>query len=239
MRDIAQRINKETDLLTNDAPAFFENLIENPADFLTWEDVENCMNNTTLFNFEVIGPDNKKIEVPRHSKSWVWDRAVQDKKFLFDRLHEGAGLICLDYAFYNQKTNDLCRMFEENFSINAAIHVYCGLGGSKSFNIHEDYPANFIIQCEGETRWQIFNNRVSYMHKTGILNDRLKENDLDKVIDVVLKPGDAIYIPSRMYHCAYPEGKRLSMSIPCWQKLPTEGPEGSIDRNRYRINTDV
>lgn len=239
MTDISQRILKETDLITNDAPHYFEKLISNPEDYLTWDDIEHCMNNTTLYNFEVIGQDNTKIEVPQHRKSWIWDRSVQDKKFLFDRLHEGCGLVLLDYAFYSKNTNDLCRMFEDLFSINAAIHVYCGLKDAKSFNIHEDYPANFIIQVDGETRWQIFNNRVSYMHKTGILNNRLQEKDLDKVIDVVLKPGDALYIPSRMYHCAYPQGKRLSMSIPCWQKLPTEGPEGSVDRNYYRINTDV
>jgi len=238
MTDISQRILKETDLMINDAPHYWENLISDPSIYCTWDDVEWTMNNSAQYNFEVIDPTGTKIEVPAYNKSWIWNRPVQDKQFLFDKLHEGCGLINLDYAFYSKKTMELLAMFESMYSVNSAIHVYFGLQDAKSFNIHEDYPANFIIQVEGETHWKIFNNRITYMHRTGLLNNKLKEDDLELAIDVTLKPGDVLYIPSRMYHCAYPKGKRLSMSIPCWQKLPTEDATGSIDRNFYRIQHD-
>jgi len=234
MTDISQRILKETDLLVNDAPHYWENLIPDPSVYCTWKDVEWTLNNSAQYNFEVIDPAGSKIEVPAYNKSWGKFN-VQDKKFLFDKLHEGYGLINMDYGFYSEKTMELLAMFESMYSINAAIHVYFGLKDAKSFNIHEDYPANFIIQVEGETRWKIFNNRITYMHRTGLLANKLQEKDLELSLDVTLKPGDVLYIPSRMYHCAYPQGKRLSMSIPCWQKLPTEPEEASIDRRMYRI----
>ena len=77
------------------------------------------------------------------------------------------------------------------------------------------------------------------MYKVGTMNNRLRDDELDVAIDVELSPGDALYIPSRMYHCAYPTGKRLSMSIPCWNRFPTDPEENRIDRNMYRINPNV
>jgi ribosomal protein L16 Arg81 hydroxylase len=70
--------------------------------------------------------------------------------------------------------------------INAAIHVYGGLEDSKSFWIHEDYPSNFIVQAQGKTRWKVFNNRISSMYRTGTMNHKLKEEELDLAFDVVL-----------------------------------------------------
>jgi len=239
MNDIGQRILNETNLLIDDKPAVFKQLVKNPSELLTWHDVETCLNNPYLYQFEMIDVYNKKVDIPQSKKAWIWDKMVQDKAFMFEKLHQGSSLIIMNYGFYSEKTMHLLKIFESMFQINAAIHVYCGLTGAKSFSIHDDYPCNFIIQVEGKTRWKIFNNRISYMHRTGAMNGRLSEEDLDVAIDVELEPGDALYIPSRMYHVAYPSEKRLSLSIPCWNRFPTDPPDNAIDRNFYRINHDI
>lgn len=236
MHSIGQRLVNETNLLYEDKPHYFKQLIPNVSEILSWSDVEHCMNFPELYNFEMIGADNIKIEIPMNKKAWVFSKPVQDKAFMFDKLNQGNGFVIMDYAFYSQKTSQLMQIFENIYMVNAAIHVYGGLAGSKSFWIHEDYPSNFIIQAEGETHWKIFNNRISSMYRTGTMNHQLKEEDLDLAIDVVLQPGDALYIPSRAYHIAMPMGKRLSMSIPCWTRLPTDDPKESSDRNWYNIN---
>ena len=74
------------------------------------------------------------------------------------------------------------------------------------------------------------------MYGTGRMNGRLNEDMLDVAIDVVLKPGDALYIPARTFHVAYPTSRRLSMSIPCWNKISTESPTLAVDRTYYPIN---
>lgn len=237
MNDIGQRILNETNLTIDDKPHFFKNLLKNPSELITWTDVEKCLNSPELFTFELIDPKtNNKIDIPEHKKAWIWDRTVQDKAFMFDKVNQGYGLVITNYGSYSESTNHLLTIFERMFQINAAIHVYCGLAGSTSFPIHDDYPANFIFQIEGTTKWKVFNNRLSYMYRTGIMNNVVKEEDLDLAIEVTLEPGDALYIPSRAYHVAMPETKRLSLSIPCWNRFSTESPTNSLDRNYYRIN---
>lgn len=239
MIDIGQRILNETNLLIDDKPHFFKGLLKNPEELLTWKDVETCMNNPSLYKFEMIDQYNNKIFIPEDRKAWSWEGLVQDKEFMFEKLHQGHSVIIMNYGFYSEKTMELLRIFETLFNVHAAIHVYGGLTGSKSFSIHDDYPANFVIQVEGKTRWKIFNNRISYLYKTGTMNGRLDEKDLEVAIDVELEPGDALYFPSRMYHVAYPSEKRLSMSIPCWNRFATDPPKYNVDRNFYRINHDI
>jgi ribosomal protein L16 Arg81 hydroxylase len=240
MIDIGQRILNETNLTVDDKPHFFKKLLANPSELLTWNDLEVCLNSPELYQFELIDQlTSQKISIPEHSKAWIWDRKVQDKSFIFEKFNQGHGLVITNYGSYSAKTNHLLTIFEKLFFINAAIHVYGGLEGAKSFPIHDDYPANFIIQVEGSTRWKVFKNRISYMYKTGTMNGIVREEDLEVAIDVTLEPGDALYIPSRCFHVAYPTGKRLSMSIPCWNKFSTESPTNAIDRNYYRINHNV
>jgi hypothetical protein len=239
MNDIGQRILNETNLLVDDVPHVFKGLVSSPQELLTWKDVEFCMNNPYLYKFEMIDQYNNKIHVPEHRKAWMWESTAQDKRFLFEKLQQGHSLIIMNYGFYNEKTMEFLQTFEKLFNIHAAMHVYCGLQGSKSFTIHDDYPANFIVQIEGKTRWKIFDNRISYLYKTGTMNGSLKEENLKLLIDVTLEPGDALYFPSRMYHVAYPDEKRLSISIPCWNAFATDPPNYDIDRNFYRINHDI
>jgi hypothetical protein len=219
----------------DDQAAYFPGVIKDLEKFLTWNDVEDCANRPELWDFEIIDETSNKVSTPASIKTWV-NKEVQDKRFLVNSINKGYTAIITNYGFRNQYTNELLNTFENIFDIHAAIHVYCGLAGSKSFSIHDDYPCNFIIQVEGETPWTVYKNRISYMYQTGRMNNKLKDDMLEVAVDVVLKPGDMLYIPSRAYHVAKPQGPRLSMSIPCWNKLKTDNPNLSVDRNYYRIN---
>jgi len=238
MYKIGQKILSSVDLENDDQPCYFENFIENPSQFITWKDIETCMNNPNFYEFEIIDHNNQKVDIPQHPKVWNYHRSVQDKRFLFDQVNHGHSLVITNYGFHNQKTNELLNIFEQMFDVHAAIHVYAGLQGSKSFTIHDDYPVNFIIQVEGETRWRVFENRISYLYKTGRMNGIVDESKLRTAIDVVLKPGDGLYIPARAYHVAEPSERRISLSIPCWNRLATDPPGSTTDRNFYRISTD-
>jgi len=231
-------IMNQSNLLVEDKPYIFEGLIRNPQEIATWNDIENCLNNPALYEFEMIDQNSNKIQIPSYKKAWIYNKLVQDKQFLFDKFNNGATLIIMNYGFYNNMINHLLGTLENLFDIHASAHVYCGLEDTKSFTIHDDYPANFIFQIEGETKWQLFKNRISYLYQTGTMNGKLKKEDLELELEVNLKPGDAIYIPSRAYHCAYPKGKRISVSVPCWNRLPSDEPNTQIDRNIYNIRRE-
>jgi len=179
MYNIGQRILNETNLIVNDRSHYFENLLDNPEDYLSWQDVETCVNNPHLFDFEMIDKFSNKINIPAQQKAWISNKLVQDKRFLADGINAGNTLIIMNYGFYSQKTNDLLNVFERIFDIDTAIHVYCGLEDSKSFKIHDDYPPNFIIQVEGETHWKVFKNRISSLYKTGTQQHTLSEDQLE------------------------------------------------------------
>lgn len=234
---IFNRIVNETNLFYDDKPYCFEGLLTDVSKLASWKTVEECINNPQFYNFELVGQDNMKRDIPAFQKAWVTEKLVQDKAYVADSVVNGDTLIITNYGFHNRVIGELLNTIEKLFDVNASAHLYCGrTSGSKSFNIHEDYPVNFICQIEGQTRWQVYNNRISYLYKTGTMNNQLSEDMLDKEIDVILKPGDVLYIPSRAYHAAIPKDEsRISISIPCWNRFPTDPIENSIDRNYYKI----
>lgn len=236
--NLGQVIVNETNLLFEDKPHFFKGLMNKEIEHIaSWKSIEECINNPQFYNFEIVGNDSMKKDIPCSQKSWVTDKLVQDKRYVANCVKDGDTLIITNYGFNNSTVNHLLGTIENIFDINAAAHLYCGkTKGSQSFNIHEDYPANFICQIEGKTIWKVFNNRISYLYKTGTMNNQLTEEMLDTAIDVVLEPGDVLYIPSRAYHVAIPKDEqRISLSIPCWNRFPTDPIDNSVDRNYYTI----
>jgi hypothetical protein len=218
-----------------DKPFVFANLITDPTNYLTWNSVEHCLNNPVFYNFDIIdSATNDKIKIPEYKKAWVFNKAVQDKKFLFDQLHRGNTLIINNYGFYSNITNEFLKLIENVFYTDAAMHVYCGLSGSESFTVHEDIPSNFILQIEGITTWTVYQNRASTLVASGYRPSAAEIQKFTPAITVDLHPGDLLYIPSRTYHMAQPKTKRLSISIPCWPKFG-EPKDYSIDRNTYNI----
>lgn len=234
MHNIGQRLLNEANFIYQDRAYHFENLIPNPEQFLTWKDVEYCLNNPAFYEFELIDHNSNKVDIKRNVTSWIREKLVQDSHQMINQVNHGHTVIIMNYGFHSRKTQELLKVFENIFDVDTAIHVYGGLVGSKSFNIHDDYPCNFIIQVDGSTEWKVYKNRISSLYKTGTDQHTIKEEILDIDLNVILNPGDALYIPARAYHCAFPTSKRLSMSIPCWPRMP--GSNQTTNRNFYKLN---
>lgn len=235
LKIVKNRLASESSFWIDDKPLVFKNLISNTKNYLTWEDVETCLNNPAFYNFEIIDKNsNEKIFIPGHNKCWVRNKLVQDKKFVVEKFLQGNSLIINNYEFYNKNNQELLQLIESIFHTYSSMHVYCGLEGSKSFPIHEDTPANFIFQIEGDTEWVVFENRASSVVKPVYDPTDIELSSLKVSLQIILEPGDFLYIPSRCYHLCKPSKKRLSISIPCWPKFE-EPKEYSLDRNYYSI----
>ena len=100
---------------------------------------------------------------------------------------------------------------ERDHNVDAQSHIYMGKYSSRSFSIHADNPNNLIIQCIGKSKVTVYNE---YSDVAGIFpnaNVSVKEQ-------VILEPGNSIYIPSLQYHLFEPLTDRLSISIPMIKK---------------------
>lgn len=223
-----------SDLIYNDRPVLCKNIIENPEQYLSWENVDECFTKPYNYNFEVIDKETgRKHDIP-FLKSPVNGNPTPTKQYLLDSLNAGHSMaIRSGYSTHNAKVNEFCAEIEEMFNMATQVDIYLSGQASRSFGVHEDTSTNFICQMYGKTRWKVFKNRCSDLFR--IKNYPMTEDNLEIVIDEILSPGDVLYIPSRNFHMAIPDEKRLSISIVC---LPTHYPHRArrIDRKTCKLH---
>ena len=213
----------------DDTPQYFPNVIGEVYDWCSWKDVEQCINNPQFYELEFI-KNGEKLNLPVSPR--IWSQPHINKEDCYKLFQDECGMIINNFQFISKKKCELLAGIERQFTVDAAMHVYCGIGGHGSFNIHEDYAHNFIIQVEGETDWTVYKNKASYLvaKNQGIPNHDESKFEVD--INVTMKSGDVLYIPARTYHRAKPKGQRLSVSIPMASIL---GGIMGEDRKWYKI----
>ena len=219
------------DWSTDDAPQYWQGVIDDPSLFATYKDLEYCLNNPQFFDIQFVDRiSGTYVQLPEFER--CWSRPHMEQKDLVDCWNHGHNLVINNFDQIDRKRQEICQNVEETFpQIRASMHIYAGARDCKSFKIHEDHANNFILQVDGETHWRVYNNRASNLVKE-LPDWNLKHEDLDCKIDVILKPGDLLYIPARCYHQALPESKRLSVSIPMQHGYPHLKPR---DRRLYEI----
>ena len=226
---ILQSLDK--DWSTDDAPQYWQGVIDDPSYYATYKDLEYCLNNPQFFDIQFIDRiSGTYVQLPEFER--CWSRPHVEQKDLVDCWNHGHNLVINNFDQIDSKRQEICQNVEETFpQIRASMHIYAGARDCKSFKIHEDHANNFILQVDGETHWRVYNNRASNLVKE-LPDWNLQHEDLDCRIDVILKPGDLLYIPARCYHQALPESKRLSVSIPMQHGYPHLKPR---DRRLYEI----
>lgn len=194
---------------TDDTPQYFPQVCDNPEVFVTWKEVEKCLNNPQFYELNFIDHHGFKINIPAWKRPWTngYTPEVSD---VIDQYNHGHSVIINNFEYMDGKQKLLGEIETYFPNIRAAFHVYCGTETSRSFNIHEDDAYNLILQVDGETHWIVYKNRMSEL----MTDFRYNEDDLEIAIDVTMVPGDMLYIPKKCLHQAHPKGKRLSISIP-------------------------
>ena len=214
---ILQSLDK--DWTTDDTPHYWQGVIKDPEYYATYKDVEYCLNNPQFFDIQFIDRiSNTFIPLPEHER--CWSRPHTEQRDVIECWNHGHNVIINNFDQIDKKRQQIMQSVEETFpQIRASMHIYAGTRDCKSFKIHEDYANNFIIQVDGETHWRVYNNRASNI--VGQIHEwNMTHEQLDCAIDVIMTPGDILYIPARCYHHAQPSGKRLSVSIPMQHGYP-------------------
>jgi hypothetical protein len=171
-------------------------------DFLTWTDLERTINRPHGTTIECIDSQGGKLD-GQTPLSVIKQHIVKGNSF---------AIVTGDDI--NQEMNQLCDMVEKVTGLWCETHIYGGLRSeSRSFGIHADPPMNLILQMSGDCKWTVF-QQVAF--KPGGAD----ESQVTKAFDVLMKPGDLIYVPALMYHWCQPLAKRFSISIPIRQRNP-------------------
>ena len=186
-------------------PAFFKSAFEK---LFTWQELETLLNLRPFVNAERCKIMNDKAYTWER-QSWMTELNSFPPSLLDAEIRQNHCYL-QDASRVNEKVNAFCGELETVFPRGAVdAHIYYNLGENLNggFGIHWDGSHNLIVQMEGETHFQIWDENVVGDRIVQFLNDK-------PVIDVVMQPGDAVFVPMNVYHQALSLSKRMSISFP-------------------------
>lgn len=115
-----------------------------------------------------------------------------------------------DCSRANKTINTICDKLEKITNHPADAHIYFCLTDNltSGFGPHWDNQHNLIVQVEGETHFKVWGktNQLSF--------HRVDEPTQKALVDVIMKPGDSVFVPAHYVHCATSLMQRLSVSFP-------------------------
>ncbi len=177
----------------------------------SWKELESLLNLRPFVNakrFTII--NNKRYDW--EYQAWMSDVNCFPPSLLADELKKHHCYFS-DSSRVNRNINMICSELENIFDGSAVdAHIYFTLADilEGGFGIHWDFSHNLIVQVEGSTRFLLWDYYADESE-----TERVSESlPVDPVYDVVLNPGDAVFVPLRSYHRALSQSKRLSVSFP-------------------------
>jgi ribosomal protein L16 Arg81 hydroxylase len=186
-------------------PAFFKGVFDK---FFTWKDLENLLNLRPFVNADRCKIINQKT-YNWQRQTWMSDVNTFPPSILDTEIRQFHCYLS-DASRANEKTNAICAELEQTFSGGASdAHIYFNLAETpdNGFGIHWDFSHNLIVQMEGQSKFQVWDDTVVGDRNVTFLSEQ-------PIIDVVMEPGDAVFVPLNVYHQATSMSKRLSISFP-------------------------
>jgi len=191
------------DKIKNGTPFYEPQAIHN---LFSWEELEKVLNLTPLINgtrFHIL--NNSKYSW--HPPYWQTDINSYPTDIIKEEIKH---YVCYlqDASRCNSNINKLASELEQINNLPTDAHIYFALTThNQGFDIHNDESHVFIVQVEGETNFKVWDRTADNSIYEDILN-------IKPFLDVIMKPGDIIYVPKGYWHQAISKTKRLSISFP-------------------------
>ncbi|MBE9039759.1 cupin [Oscillatoriales cyanobacterium LEGE 11467] len=129
----------------------------------------------------------------------VLERSECDR--FLERCQEGATLI-IDRV--DRKVPELAEFISQlkrEIGHPLQVNTYCSWPGKQGFNCHYDTHDVFILQIDGAKEWNVFNDTLKYPLKHQ-KSAKLSPPEEPPELNVILEPGDVLYIPRGHWHYA-------------------------------------
>jgi len=190
----------------------------NPTLF-SWNELEKLLNLRPFVNdrrFHIVNDTNYK---------WMNYGWSSDNSFPSSLIEsEMKKYVCYisDASKANEQINNVCKLIEDYTGFEVDAHLYftlcCDDTDIDKF-IHKDKSNNLIVQIDGETNFKVW-------------DDSSRENLKDPVLDIIMAPGDMLFIPNNIWHGALSLSNRLSVSFP----ISPHKTENKEDRHWIKFN---
>jgi hypothetical protein len=186
-------------------PFYKENFLHG---IFSWQELENLLNLRPFVNATRLNIINDK-NYNWDEVNWLTDKNTWPADLLQEILKDKMAYL-RDCSRVNKKINQIALELETVLDKSVDTHIFftTNVNDTKGFGIHNDLSHNLIIQVEGFTNFKVW-EEPEKTEKRFI--DFLIH---DPIIDVEMKPGDAIFIPVKCWHSATSKTKRLSLSFP-------------------------
>ena len=185
----------------------------------TWKELETLINIRPLMHERRVNLLGCTVEYNWMNSPWSKHPDCYPPTLLRELIEKYVVYIG-DMSRCTKKINDFARKLERKYRLPCDAHLYMCRNptGGHPFGIHFDRSHNVIIQCDGETNfkvWEKIKDRdlfkmTHYQNQSSV---GLSMND-PPLMDVIMKPGDAIWIPAYYPHLALSKTCRLSVSFP-------------------------
>lgn len=117
----------------------------------------------------------------------------------------GASLVVDAVEQISPGVRQITDMLARKFGGSAGANYYASFKGVQAFASHYDTHEVFALHCEGEKRWRIYQNRADNALNIPTGEDAQQRIDAAKgpvLMDIVMRPGDLLYIPRGYFHDA-------------------------------------
>ena len=176
----------------------------NVSNFNKLISMHNCWNQS---NFSLV-LDKNIIPFSKFStdgNSFGFAKTSPDPSKVSNYIVKGASLVLNDLIYFSREIQFLADDLQIITNGKCQANLYFSMQSHQAFAPHYDTHDVFALHCEGEKVWNIYENfeqdPINHAIFKNSLDERTKKSG--KIIDqVLLKPGDLLYIPRGQFHDA-------------------------------------
>ncbi|MFD9097858.1 JmjC domain-containing protein [Streptomyces collinus] len=188
------------------------------AGMMTWEDLNQILAGHRLQpprmrlsrNGETLqlGRYTAPVATRRHT---VWHRLHPAE--LQARLLEGASLALDSVDELHPPLARLAEAIERDLRIRVQANLYASWTSTEGFGVHWDDHDTIVVQLDGAKRWRIYGTTRPYPLYRDIEDPG--EAPAEPVAELVLQPGDVLYVPRGVWHAVSADQGMRSLHVTC------------------------
>lgn len=154
------------------------------------------------------------IRVIANQMNYLFKKEPVNRVQILERLRQGAALVLENVDTLDAELGRWADALSQQLALRIAVNLYFSSPGFQAYPLHYDTHDFFILQIAGSKRWQIYAPTVSEASfqpgSEAARQEAVPLPDLEHspLIELLLQPGDVLYLPRGYWHQALAEGER-------------------------------